>query len=303
MADKISITICGDGGCGKSSITLRLVRSQWTQEYDPTIEDSYSVTRTIEGRSYHLYLTDTAGQEEYRSFWASSNLSSDAFLLVYDLTNPSSLDALTHYMEMIDIETEHRIEQNASLLKSDGGVLGEEERKLVKSMPVKIVAGNKCDLKADRKISARQGLNWARRRGCGFMETSAREVVNIEETFALIVRRVIEARRQCQINPINPSLYNSANTSARTSIMNLTKENALKAAAGGGDNDTRVAMARTPALLRPTTAEYVDAEKRMMVKKGESTRLDGRPVRRRSILGKGVSILGKLKCWGKTRRR
>ena len=33
MADKISITICGDGGCGKSSITLRLVRSQWTSEY------------------------------------------------------------------------------------------------------------------------------------------------------------------------------------------------------------------------------------------------------------------------------
>lgn len=87
-------------------------------------------------------------------------------------------------MEMIDIETEHRVEENASLLKSDGGVLGDEERKLVKSMPVKIVAGNKCDLKADRKISARQGLNWARRRGCGFMETSAREVVNIEETFA-----------------------------------------------------------------------------------------------------------------------
>lgn len=33
--NKISITICGDGGCGKSSITLRLVRSQWTHEYVP----------------------------------------------------------------------------------------------------------------------------------------------------------------------------------------------------------------------------------------------------------------------------
>ena len=85
--------------------------------------------------------------------------------------------------------------------------------------------------------------------------------------------------------------------------MNLTKENALKAASGGGDKDTMVAIARTPALLRPTTAENVDEEKRMMVKKGESTRLDGRPVRKRSVLGKGVSILGKLKCWGRTRRR
>jgi GTPase KRas len=152
--------------------------------YDPTIEDSYSVTRTVDGLSYHLSLTDTAGQEEYRSLWASSNLSSDAFLLVYDLTNPSSLDTLDHYTEMIDIETEHRIEQNASLLKGDGGRLGDEERKLVKPMPVKIVAGNKCDLKGERRVSARHGLDWARKRGCGFMETSAREMVNIEETFA-----------------------------------------------------------------------------------------------------------------------
>lgn len=50
--------------------------------------------------------------------------------------------------------------------------------------PVKIVAGNKCDLKEGRVISSRQGLEWARKMGCGFMETSAREMVNIEETFA-----------------------------------------------------------------------------------------------------------------------
>jgi GTPase KRas len=137
----------------------------------------------VDGLSYHLSLTDTAGQEEYRSLWASSNLSSDAFLLVYDLTNPDSLDALGHYMELIDIETEHRMEENSSLLKGDGGLLAEEDRDLVKPMPIKIVAGNKCDLKGERRVSARHGLEWARRRGCGFMETSAREMVNIEETF------------------------------------------------------------------------------------------------------------------------
>jgi GTPase KRas len=87
-------------------------------------------------------------------------------------------------MDMIDIETEHRIEQNSRLLKGDDGALGEQERKLVRPMPVKIVAGNKCDLKGERKVSARHGLEWARKRGCGFMETSAREMVNIEETFA-----------------------------------------------------------------------------------------------------------------------
>lgn len=196
----ISITICGDGGCGKSSITLRLVRSQWTSEYDPTIEDSYSLTRRIDGTTYHLSLTDTAGQEEYRGMWASSNLGADAFLMVYDITSRDSLDALQYFDDLVDMEAETRLD-NAERAKKAGltpeqaysmGSIGGGGRTVP---PIKLVAGNKCDLQESRQVPASTGLDWARRRGCGFMETSARLEVNIEETFALIVRRVVEARR------------------------------------------------------------------------------------------------------------
>ncbi|RMZ70308.1 RAS small monomeric GTPase [Pyrenophora seminiperda CCB06] len=152
--NRITITVCGDGGC----------------------EDSYSVTRTVDGVPYYLMLTDTAGQEEYRGLWAASNLQSDAFLLVYDITSANSLDALDYFMEMIDMETDNRL---------DNG----------KIPPIKCVVGNKCDLQGQRMVEAKKGLEWARQRKCGFMETSAREMVNIEETFALLVRRVVEARR------------------------------------------------------------------------------------------------------------
>jgi GTPase KRas protein len=137
--------------------------------YDPTIEDSYSVTRTVDGTPYQLSLTDTAGQEEYRGLWASSNLRSDAFLLVYDITNPATLyEQLPIFLEMIEMEADRR---------EDAGEV----------QPVVVVVGNKCDLGmvgGERKISSREGLEWARARGCGFMETSARECVNVEETFA-----------------------------------------------------------------------------------------------------------------------
>lgn len=133
--------------------------------YDPTIEDSYSVTRTIDGTTYSLRLTDTAGQEEYRGLWSQANLKCDAFLLVYDITQSSSLEALEYFTQMIDIEREDRMEQNQIL-------------------PVCIVAGNKCDLQNMRQIAARDGLEWSRLHNFGFMETSAREMVNIEETFA-----------------------------------------------------------------------------------------------------------------------
>ena len=147
-------------------------------------EDSYSVTRTIDGIPYQLSLTDTAGQEEYRGLWASSNLQSDAFLLVYDITSMPTLHALDYFMDMISIEAEQR-EENHYRLKQE---LGPSAKGLDVGMPppVKIVVGNKCDLKNSRVISAREGLEYARSHGCGFMETSAREMVNIEETFSCI---------------------------------------------------------------------------------------------------------------------
>lgn len=193
------------------------------------------MTRTIDGRPYFLSLTDTAGQEEYRGLWASSNLKSDAFLLVYDITNVSSLDTLDYFMQMIDIEAEQRIEENNHLLKGDNGAI--DTSKLLPP-PVKFVAGNKCDLKDARVVSSRQGLEWARRKGCGFMETSAREMVNIEETFArkfplhipirtcitwlnlaVIVRRVVEARRLQAQQPGELNSVDRARAIARSSQM------------------------------------------------------------------------------------
>jgi GTPase KRas len=159
------------------------------------LEDSYSVTRTIDGIPYFLALTDTAGQEEYRSVWAGTNLQCDAFLMVYDITVASTLPALDYYRELIDMEADRRVEENQLLLDDERERIARlQDRGLDQNPhsdpmvglppPIKMIAGNKCDLKESRVIPARQGLEYARRHGCGFMETSAWEVVNIEETFA-----------------------------------------------------------------------------------------------------------------------
>ena len=103
---------------------------------------------------------DTAGQEEYRSLWASSATVSDAYLLVYDITSAASLQALDYFNDLIDMSTE------------------------TAEIPVvKIVAGNKSDLASSREVSSSDGLKWARDKESGFMETSAKDMVNIEETF------------------------------------------------------------------------------------------------------------------------
>jgi len=82
-------------------------------------------------------------------------------------------------MDMIHMEAEQRFEDNQRLRKE-----GDNAGPVGMPPPVKIVAGNKCDLKEGRVVTSRDGLEYARKHGCGFMETSAREMVNIEETFS-----------------------------------------------------------------------------------------------------------------------
>lgn len=85
--------------------------------------------------------------------------------MVYDITQQTTLESLEYFNQLIDQQRENRMERGQIL-------------------PVCLVAGNKCDLQSMRQVGAREGLEWARTRGYGFMETSAREMVNIEETFA-----------------------------------------------------------------------------------------------------------------------
>ncbi|CAN6674472.1 ras-like protein 2 [Trichomonascus vanleenenianus] len=176
--NKISLVVLGDGGTGKSCITMRVIRSKWVDEYDPTIEDSYSTQRTVDGKTYRLDIIDTAGQEEYRDMLGSlfgADMSIDAYLLVYDITSRTSLENLEHFDELITKNLDIR----------PPGV----------PAPVKVVAGNKCDLSEHREISSQEGLAWAKAHGCGFMETSAKAMVNIEETFQIVIRQVETNRK------------------------------------------------------------------------------------------------------------
>ena len=161
---------------------------------DSQAEDSYSVTRILDGHTYRLNLTDTAGQEEYRALFSTSNLqTADAFLFVYDITNPESLYALKHHLQLVGVEEEQRLDRN--------GI-----------PPVKVIVGNKCDLNHERKVQAQEGVKFAREHRGLFMETSARDMVNVEETFAsrlsflsmlctttyslpVMVKRVMQMRR------------------------------------------------------------------------------------------------------------
>lgn len=64
-SNAVKVVVLGEGGVGKSALTIRLITDNFLEEYEPTIEDSYQRTIVVDGESVNLNVVDTAGQEEY----------------------------------------------------------------------------------------------------------------------------------------------------------------------------------------------------------------------------------------------
>lgn len=165
MIKEYKLVVVGGGGVGKSALTIQLCQSHFVDEYDPTIEDSYRKQCVIDNEPATLDVLDTAGQEEYLAMREQYMRTGEGFLLVYLINLRHSLDELhSFYEQILRVKDADRV-------------------------PV-IVVGNKCDLELERQISYEEGNQVAKAFDCPFLETSAKQRINVEEAFHLLVRLV-----------------------------------------------------------------------------------------------------------------
>ena len=144
------IVVLGGGSVGKSALTVRLVSNHFLAVYDPTVEESYRTQTTIDGEPAVLEIIDTAGQEEYNAIKDAHIVKGQGFLLVFSLTSRQSFDEL----EDIHARIYHLKEKDAS--KDD--------------IPI-VIAGNKCDLEADRCVAITEGEDLAKAWRCKFHQS------------------------------------------------------------------------------------------------------------------------------------
>jgi GTPase KRas protein len=85
------VVLLGDGGVGKSAITLQFTTNQFSADYDPTIEDAYRVDTTVDGEDVVLDVLDTAGQEVFSTVREQYMRDGDSFLLVFSLISKPTL--------------------------------------------------------------------------------------------------------------------------------------------------------------------------------------------------------------------
>lgn len=162
------VVIVGDSGVGKSNILLRFTENNFSFSFHPTIGVDFKIkTFQYESFTVKLQLWDTAGQERFKNVANTYYKGAHAVLLVYDITNPSSFKSLEKWIEEVEGHSD--------------------------CMLVKLLVGNKVDLEDQRKVSLGEAKLFAEKLNIKFLETSAKDTINIDEAFSCLVKESIEA--------------------------------------------------------------------------------------------------------------
>ena len=111
-----------------------------------------------------LQICDTAWQERFRNITKNYFQSSQRFVLSYDINNKESFEKVQFWVQEIKANSEEDIKC--------------------------ILIGTKCDLNK-REISEEEGRNLANNFGYKFLETSAKENINIYQTFDILTSEIL----------------------------------------------------------------------------------------------------------------
>ncbi|MBD3255590.1 MAG: GTP-binding protein, partial [Candidatus Lokiarchaeota archaeon] len=158
--------VVGDGGVGKTALTLRFSKGFFTEDYKMTIGVDFHV-KTIqidteeEGQiRVKLQIWDTGGQERFSSIRPMYYRGALGALLIFDLTSYESFQHLPQWIE--------------------------EVRANVKNEVPLLLVGNKSDLIEERAVSLEEINSFTDKFNLYYMETSAKTGEGVGDCFYIL---------------------------------------------------------------------------------------------------------------------
>ena len=119
----------------------------------------------IVNKKIKLQIWDTAGQERFRTITTSYYKGAHAILICFDITDRESFEHIRNWMADID--------------------------KFAKEGVLRILVGNKCDLEHARQVRKEEGNEIANKYGIKYIETSAKDTINIEDLFISTAKNLL----------------------------------------------------------------------------------------------------------------
>ncbi|EFC46332.1 small GTPase [Naegleria gruberi] len=189
---RCKVGILGDSTVGKTSLIKMFKERTFPNQYLMTIgADLY--TKTIDvpvENQVELFIFDISGSSIYEKSYNEYIDGLNAFIIVYDATNPETFTNLTKWYRLCkSVRT-----SNSSQKKHDKSLLG-------------VLVGNKSDLGAFEKVTRHQGEEFARECGLEFFQTATNtDDGNVEQPFLHIadsfyksfLERVEEIKYVCE---------------------------------------------------------------------------------------------------------
>ena len=163
---KLKIMVLGESMVGKTSLITRYTNDKFGGRYLCTVGIDFQKKKIEkDGKKVLLQIWDTAGQERFRNVTKNYFQASQGFILAYDLNNKESFEKVQYWVEEIKANAEEKIKC--------------------------ILIGTKCDLDK-REVSEEEGQNLGQQYGYKFLETSAKDNININETFETLVSEILD---------------------------------------------------------------------------------------------------------------
>ena len=164
------VVLVGDSGVGKTCLIQRYVNDKYSDDTESTSASTYTY-KIVEYKEYNksisLDIWDTAGQELYRALARNFYLNASIGILVYDVRRRESFESIKDYWY--------------DQLKQSG------EENIVLG-----IAGNKCDLFQEEKVTEEEAKKYAKSIGAVFHLTSCKESIGIDELFEECGKKYLE---------------------------------------------------------------------------------------------------------------
>ncbi|CAH8590701.1 unnamed protein product [Schistosoma curassoni] len=130
------LLIIGNSSVGKTSFLFRYADDSFTSAFVSTVGIDFKVKTVFrQDKRVKLQIWDTAGQERYRTITTAYYRGAMGFILMYDITNEESFNAVQDWVTQIKTYSW----DNAQV----------------------VLVGNKCDLVDDRVVSVDRGRHLA----------------------------------------------------------------------------------------------------------------------------------------------
>ena len=186
---RIKVLVVGEENVGKSNIALRFTKDVFCRKGSQVIP-SELLCKTIEVPEKgfcQLDINDPFGEDRFRDLTSSHYRYVDFVVIVCDVTNRESFDALPRWIHEIQTLGPRTVSY--------------------------LVVANKID--ADKRLVLQEeGESFAAEHKCHYIEVSAMYNVNIQELFELIATETLEKRSF--LNPASPAPFKQQKSRKRT---------------------------------------------------------------------------------------